>query len=277
MQRKWLFTRLTNGLQQTGKRFVRSLVLSVSAAVLTAVMAGNSIADTKSDTTPAMDHSQWNGLLQQHVVPVEPGPAQRYGVVAGSSTQVSYAGFATHRTQLKEYLNALSDIRQSTFENWPKADQLAFLINAYNAWTIELILTKYPDLKSIKDLGSFFSSPWSKKIIPLLGKHLSLDDVEHQLIRNSGRYNEPRIHFAVNCASIGCPALRGEAYEGSKIEQQLEDQTKQFLADSSRNRFKAGKLHVSSIFKWYRDDFEKGWGSYHSLEAFLQPTALSLS
>ena len=91
------------------------------------------------------------------------------------------------------------------------------MINAYNAWTVEFILTKYPDLDSIKDLGSFFNSPWDKEFIPLLGKTVSLNDIEHGLIRGSDRYNDPRIHFAVNCASIGCPALREEAYTGDKL------------------------------------------------------------
>ncbi|MBV1959344.1 MAG: DUF547 domain-containing protein, partial [Pseudomonadales bacterium] len=105
--------------------------------------------------------------------------------------------------------------------------------------------------------------------IKLLGKTRSLDEIEHQLIRGSGRYNDPRIHFAVNCASIGCPALRAEAYVGDRIDQQLQDQTKQFLSDPSRNRFKNERLEVSAIFKWYREDFEKGWLGFHSLEGFF--------
>ena len=178
---------------------------------------------------------------------------------------------ARKRSTLKSYLAGLSEVGQKEFDRWNKQEQLAFLINAYNAWTIELILTTYPNLESIKDLGSLFSSPWSKSFIPLLGKTRSLDDIEHGLIRGSGRYNDPRIHFAVNCASIGCPALRAEAYVSENLDQQLEEQIKVFLSDRSRNRINGGVLEFSSIFKWYREDFEKGWLGLDSLtELFVQ-------
>jgi hypothetical protein len=143
------------------------------------------------------------------------------------------------------------------------------LINAYNAWTVELILTQYPGLESIKDLGSLFKSPWGKKFIPLLGEKRSLDDIEHNLIRGSGRYNDPRIHFAVNCASIGCPALKNQAYREDILEKQLEEATALFLSDKSRNRLSDGELQISSIFKWYREDFERGWRGAATLPQFL--------
>lgn len=118
----------------------------------------------------------------------------------------------------------MSRVDQLEFDQWSTRQQLAFLINAYNAWTVELILEKWPDIDSIKDLGGIFSSPWRKEFISLLGEKRSLDNIEHDLIRGSGRYQDPRIHFAVNCASIGCPALRAEAYTGAKINQQLDQQ-----------------------------------------------------
>lgn len=203
------------------------------------------------------DHSDWGALLQSHV---------RLDANGHAST-VDYAGFKRQRTALGNYLSSLEQVSQSTFDTWPKAEQLAFLINAYNAWTIELVLTGYPKIESIKDLGSFFSSPWSKEIAPLLGETRSLDDIEHGLIRGSGRYNEPRIHFAVNCASIGCPALLPEAFSGAALEDQLDRATRGFLSDKSRNRFIDDRLEVSSIFKWYRDDFEVA--PYGSLAAYL--------
>lgn len=205
------------------------------------------------------DHGSWDNLLQKHVKPV--GDAQ--------STAVDYQGMQGDRAVLQGYLEALSAVDEQAFNAWEKSDQLAFLINAYNAWTVELILTRYPDLESIKDLGSFFKSPWKKKFIPLLGKTRSLDDIEHGLIRGSGRYNDPRIHFAVNCASVGCPALRGEAYRGDLIEQQLQDAETLFLSDRSRNRVVNGVYEISSIFKWYGDDFSKGWLGVESLEQYL--------
>jgi hypothetical protein len=217
----------------------------------------------------AFDHSGWDALLKAHVVPISEGHA----------TQVDYAGFSNDHAKLKAYLSSVGAVPKSTFDAWPKPDRLAFLINAYNAWTVEYILTKYPDIKSIKDLGSFISSPWKKKFIPLFGQTLALDDIEHGMIRAADAYAEPRIHFAVNCASVGCPALRTEAFSGDKIAQQLDDSARNFLADHSRNRLANGKLELSSIFKWYREDFERGWGGYKSLYQFLgdYSAALGLS
>ena len=205
------------------------------------------------------DHQQWDNLTSTHVNTINHGVA----------SQVNYQGFLAHRKQLKQYLAQLEGISKKTFDSWNNNDQLAFLLNAYNAWTVELILSKYPHIKSIKDLGSFFQSPWKKSFIPLLGKERSLDDIEHSLIRGSDRYNEPRIHFAANCASVGCPALRAEAFTGDKLESQLEDSTRSFLKDRSRNRLNNNDLEVSSIFKWYRDDFEKNWRGKKNLAQFL--------
>ncbi len=214
-------------------------------------------------------HESWNIMLAQHVSTIN----------KGHSTSVDYTGFLAQRSQLKNYLKELEQISQAEFDQWADNKKLAFLINAYNAWTVELILTEYPDLKSIRDLGSFFRSPWAKSFIPLLGNTYSLDDIEHQLIRGGNKYREPRIHFAVNCASIGCPALREEAYEESKLDNQLEEQTQRFLSDTSRNYIKDKQLYLSSIFKWYKDDFEKGFRGANSLESFLllYPDSLKLS
>jgi hypothetical protein len=205
------------------------------------------------------DHSKWDALLQSNVEVHE----------GGTITTVDYHSMARERQVLTDYLDQLSKVSRKEFDSWTKDEQLAFLINAYNAWTVELILTQYPDLESIKDLGSFFQSPWKKKFIPLLGETRSLDDIEHNLIRGSGRYNDPRIHFAVNCASIGCPALKNEAYRADILEKQLEEATMLFLSDKSRNRMSEGELQVSSIFKWYREDFEDGWRGANTLSRFL--------
>lgn len=214
----------------------------------------------------AFDHQAWDNLLKEHVVSLK----------GGEESQVDYAGFKHDHGQLKAYLGRLSEVTQPEFDQWQKNEQLAFLINSYNAWTVELILSAWPNLESIRDLGSLFSSPWRKSFIPLLGDTRSLDNIEHDLIRGSGRYNDPRIHFAVNCASVGCPALRGEAYRGEALDTQLESQTERFLADRSRNRPGHGKLEVSSIFKWYRGDFEKGWKGFSSLPEFLVAYRMAL-
>ena len=205
------------------------------------------------------DHGIWDELLKRHAITLG----------QGEITQVDYAGMATDKPELKAYLSSLSAISPEIFEAWPKSEQLAFLINAYNAWTVDLVLTAYPDIESIKDLGSLFQSPWEKKFIPLLGATLSLDDIEHGYIRAEGRYQNPNVHFAVNCASIGCPPLLAEAYTAERLTTQLQTSTDNFLRDRARNRLEGDTLYISRIFKWYRHDFERGWGGYNALTDFL--------
>ena len=216
----------------------------------------------------AFDHShaQWDALTKKHVV----------WLSGGHASQVDYSGFKADGKELKSYLDGLSAVAQSEYDGWKKPEKLAFLINAYNAYTVELILTAYPKVKSIKDLGSVITSPWKKRFFSLLGKQRSLDDVEHGMIRAPGTFDEPRIHMAANCASIGCPALRSEAYVAAKLDAQLEDSVVRFLSDESRNRFnpKSGRLEVSKIFDWYGKDFAARSGS---VEAWLAQYADKLA
>ena len=236
---------------------------------LKALLLGSALLATSFASKAQSMHDSWNALLNNHVVAIN----------HGHSTEVDYPAIKAKRSELKAYLDSLSAVTQNEFDTWEKPKQLAFLINAYNAFTVELILTKYPDLKSIKDLGSFFSSPWSKEFVPLLDKTRSLDDIEHNLIRGSGKYNDPRIHFAVNCASIGCPALREEAYTATDLESQLQEQTMRFLSDMTRNIAQDNTLTMSSIFKWYGDDFEQGFKGANTLQQFFiqYPKALKLT
>ncbi|MGQ0578222.1 MAG: DUF547 domain-containing protein [Betaproteobacteria bacterium] len=221
-----------------------------------------------STVEAAFDHShaKWDALTQKHVVWL-PG---------GHASQVGYSGFKADRQELKSYLDGLSAVTQSEYDGWTKPEKLAFLINAYNAYTVELILTGYPGVKSIKELGSLITSPWKKRFFSLLGKARTLDDVEHGLIRAAGVFDEPRIHMAANCASIGCPALRNEAYVASRLEAQLEDSVVRFLSDRSRNHFNPqnGRLEVSKIFDWYGKDFAARQGS---VEAWLAHYAAQLA
>ena len=211
------------------------------------------------------DHKTWNLLLKNNV----------HWDLNRTASQVNYSGFQNAHDLLQSYLSSLSSVTPAEFDTFSREQQLAFLINAYNAFTVELILTKYPDVSSIKELGSFFSSPWKKKFFNLLGESQSLDGIEHDLIRGSGRYNEPLIHFAVNCASIGCPALLDEAFVADKLDQQLLESAEGFLQDRSRNRFdvKIGTLEVSSIYDWYEVDFTQGWRGYDSLDDFFRTHA----
>lgn len=219
-----------------------------------------------STVSASFSHDAWDGLLKQHVVQLRNGQA----------TQVDYTGMRRDRAELKRYLQSVSRVPRADFDRWSRDDRMAFLINVYNAYTVELVLAGEPGMKSIRDLGSLFQSPWKKAFIPLFGKTVSLDDIEHGMIRAGIDYQEPRIHFAVNCASVGCPALRHEAYIGTRLDEQLADQTVKFLSDRQRNRLRGRELEVSSIFKWYREDFEKGWGGYRSLPSFLAAHADAL-
>lgn len=214
-------------------------------------------------------HTAWTQFLKKHVVLIN----------NGSSSQISYKGALEDRAALKSYLQSLSEVTPAQFDGFSKPEQLAFLINAYNAFTVEKILTRYPNLKSIRDFGTVFGNPWKDPFIKLLGRDFTLDGIEHETIRKPGVYDDPRIHFAVNCASIGCPSLREEAYTGKAIDKQLEEQLMRFLSDRTRNRFNAqqGRLEVSKIFDWYKKDFTSGLRGIASREAFFAKYANLLS
>jgi hypothetical protein len=204
-------------------------------------------------------HAVWDALLAKHVVLITDGKA----------SQVNHAGFQADRAALRAYLDALSAVSEAEHQGWSSPQRLAFLINAYNAFTVELILTRYPNLRSIRDLGSLIQSPWRRPFFTLLGAERHLDNIEHDIIRARGVFDEPRIHAAVNCAAIGCPMLRNEAFTADRLEAQLEDSMRRFLADRSRNRFEAERktLWVSKIFDWYKGDFEQGHQGMTSLDA----------
>jgi hypothetical protein len=206
-------------------------------------------------------HAAWTSLLNKHVVLVRGGQASR----------LRYAGMARDGLALRAYLASLAAVDAQAFAGFTKPQQMAFLVNAYNASTVELVLGRYPGLASIKDLGNLFSSPWKKAFVPLLGGTLSLDDIEHGMLRQPGRYDDPRIHFAVNCASVGCPPLREEAFTADRLDAQLDEQAARFLADRDRNRWNAvdQRLEVSRIFDWYGDDFLAGHRGIGSLETFF--------
>ncbi|MFP5306394.1 MAG: DUF547 domain-containing protein [Gammaproteobacteria bacterium] len=210
----------------------------------------------------AFDHgyADYGRLLSAHV---------RW-TASGHASVVDYDGLQREHAQLRAALAQWSAVEQGTFDGWTRAQQMAFLINAYNGFTLELILTRYPDLKSIRDLGSLLRSPWKQPFFTLLGERRTLDWIEHDVLRP--RYRDARVHFAVNCASIGCPALRPEPYVAERLDGQLDDQTRRFLTDRTRNRYNAadGRLHLSQIFRWYEDDFDaggrglQGWIAQHA-------------
>lgn len=184
-----------------------------------------------------------------------------------SAGLVDYAGLKAERAPLDAYLTEAGSVPMATFQQWSKDEQLAFLINVYNGATLQLIIDGYP-VDSIKSLGGLVKSPWAKESVLLFGKKISLDTLEHKIIRKN--YTEPRIHFALVCAAMGCPPLRNEAYQGARLEEQLEAQTKEFLTTPEKNRVDAEKkvVWLSPIFKWYGEDFQTGGGA---LLAYLAP------
>lgn len=187
-----------------------------------------------SPVAAQVDNSLWAELLQQYV----------------KKNRVDYDGFKKNEAILDKYLAILG---QTQVDNLSHNHRFAFYINAYNAFTIKLILTKYPGINSIKEIGSFFSGPWSKKFISLGGRIVSLDHIEHDILRPL--FKDPRVHFAINCASKSCPPLLDKPYEGTTLDTQLDDQARAFVNELKHNFVSNNTLFVSSIFKWFEEDF----------------------
>jgi hypothetical protein len=244
-------------------KVARRQCILLLALILNALSVGSAYAQFDHQ------HRAWTALLTRHVVLID----------AARASQVRYAGMQKDRGALKAYLETLAKVEESEFRKWSKDEQLAFLINAYNSNMVELVLTRYPNIASVWDFGKVFNNPFKNRFIRLFGRDYSLDMIEHDTIRAKGVYDEPRIHMAVNCASIGCPMLREEAYVGERLERQLEEQAGRFLSDRSRNRYNArvNALEVSEIFKWYRADFENGYKGVSSREQFLAGYAAQLA
>ncbi|SHM88241.1 DUF547 domain-containing protein [Flavobacterium chilense] len=190
-------------------------------------------SQTETTTTNAkpIDHKQWNDLLQKHV---------------SNKGNVDYKGFKKDQAALQSYLDLLS--KNLPEKSWSKEAVLAYWINTYNAYTVKLILDNYP-VKSIKKIDS----PWDKEFFTLGNKKYSLGEIEHKILR---KMNEPRIHFAINCASFSCPNLANEAYTEIGLEKQLETAAKSFVNDKTKNTITADKIEISSIFDWFSGDFK---------------------
>jgi hypothetical protein len=181
-----------------------------------------------------VDNRLYARLLQRHV---------HDGVV-------DYRGLKKEEQTLDRYLKLLENTDSGALS---RPEQFAFYINAYNAWTLKLILTGYPGVKSIKDLGSLFRSPWKKKLCRLDGRVMTLDDIEHGILRP--RFADPRVHFAIVCASKSCPPLKAEPYRGRTLDAQLDAAARAFINDPRSNRFEGGVLYLSRVFKWFAEDF----------------------
>lgn len=189
---------------------------------------------------PNVDHSLFTQLLKKYV---------------NQKGFVNYKGFKREQNELRKYLNLLSS--HPPTDQWTRNDQMAYWINAYNAFTIELILNHYP-VKSINDIGSkikipFVTTPWAGKFFKIGGESTSLDDIEHGILRK--KFDDPRIHFALVCAAVSCPPLRNEAYVGNQLDAQLNAQGRAFFGDPTKNVVTSGRVSLSKILDWYGADF----------------------
>ena len=175
-------------------------------------------------------HASWNVLLQKYV---------------DDDGNVGYNSWKKNQNDLDKYIQLLENKPPASY--WDKNDSLAYFINAYNAVTVKLILDNYP-LKSIRDI----KDPWDSKSLNLPNNTMTLNDIEHKVLRKMG---DPRIHFAINCASTSCPQLSNEAFRASKVQKQLEEATALFINDTSKNEISEKNIGLSKIFLWFSKDF----------------------
>lgn len=199
----------------------------------------------------AFDHSHkdWDSVLKKY--------QNVQGFVRYKALKADSAKDGNHL--FEKYLTSIQEVRAKEFASWSREQQMAFLINAYNALTVKLIINHYP-ITSIKKIGGIFTKPWGMEFFSLFGGEIkSLDPIEHKWLRP--KYKDYRIHAAVNCASYSCPPLRREAYVAEKLDEQLNEQMTAWLQDKERNNVDLAHkdFEVSKIFDWYKDDFET-WG-----------------
>ncbi len=168
--------------------------------------------------------------------------------------KVDYEGLKANRAPLDEYLKTTSVVSLFEFSAWDVNTQIAFLINVYNAETLQLIIDHYP-VASIKKIGALFKTAWEINSVQLFGVETNLDHLEHGILREN--YSEERIHFALVCASLGCSPLRTEAYIGSQLNRQLNDQALRFMSQADKNRIEGKNLYLSPIFDWFEEDFTR--------------------
>lgn len=220
------------------------------------VACGNSKLGMEDSDPPK--HEQWDVLLRKHVSP---------------DGQVNYKGFIEDKAKLQAYLDLLSS-QAPDRKRWSQEEQLAYWINAYNAFTVKLIVDNYP-VKSIQDLQPRLNIPlvntvWNLEFFEIAGKKASLDEIEHKILRKE--FDEPRIHFAINCASFSCPKLLNEAFTADKLEKQLHATAVDFINDPKRNRIAANKIEISQIFSWFKGDFTKNGSIIDYLNQYSKVT-----
>jgi hypothetical protein len=226
--------------------FVALFTAAFPAGGVRAADAGLKFAKATPGSAATVDHRAWDGLLKAFLVP---GP--------DGLNRIDYAKFkATGHAALKAYLVALQRVDPAGFD---RPEQFAFWVNLYNAKTIDVVLDKYP-VKSIKDvsLGGGLKTligggPWQARIIEVAGVGLTLDDIENAILRPI--YRDPRVHYAINCAAVGCPNLASEAYTGARLEAMLEAGAKAYINSPRGVRVDGDTIQASSIYDWFKADF----------------------
>ena len=205
----------------------------------------------------SMNFSKWDGLLKKYVAPVT--------IEGVALTGVRYSELGKDPV----YQQVIKDLANVSLDSLTtQQQQLAFWINAYNILAVKMVVDHYP-VKSIKDAGGFFTSVWKKEVGTVGGKVRTLDEIEHRILRPKG---DPRIHAAIVCASVSCPNLRQEAYEAEQLDRQLDDQLRVFLANQDKGlrvNKANNQIALSSIFKWFKEDFQSKGG----VLKFLAPYA----
>lgn len=235
---------------RTGQLVGFLVAIVLCAAGLPALAQGKTPQDLFSTSaegsTQVVDHAAWDQLLQTYVKPGTDG-----------LNRVDYAALKVNGLpSLRAYIQAIEQVDPAKLS---RRDQFALLANLYNAKTLEIVASYYP-VKSIRDISlggglvaALSGGPWKAKVLKLQGVDLSLDDIEHGILRPI--FKDPRVHYALNCASIGCPNLRTESFTGAKLNEQLDVAAREYVNSPRGVRFEDGSPVISSIYVWYEDDF----------------------
>lgn len=190
----------------------------------------------------------------------EPFNYQDYALILGTYVSdrglVNYSELKANRQLLDRFNQSVAKVEARTYESWSKSEKLAFLMNAYNSLTLQSIIDQDPLKKSIRDIPGV----WKSRKFQIAGSSKTLDNIEHDTIRKD--FNEPRIHAALVCAAMSCPPLRNEPYLAEKLDQQLDDQVNDFIANNQGLKIdrQNNKVYLSSIFKWYGKDWIDSYG-----------------
>jgi hypothetical protein len=223
-------------------------------------LVGSPWGSAASASEPAFSYADYGAVLKKYV---------------DDNGLVNYRGLKSDRKALDTLAASIARLDPKTFAGWSEQDKIAFLINAYNALTLVAIIDHYPiewsyirSVRFPRNSIRQIAGVWDEIRFPVMGRKMTLDDIEHRELR--AKFNEPRIHMALVCAALGCPILRNEPYTGAKLNAQLDDQARKFMKNPKKFRVdrKEGRVYLSSIFKWFGDDFAKRYGTKEKFKKF---------